>query len=183
MKTNATRTNATRTNAIRTAIISLLTVGLLAMGTVAFAGKGMGYTSDENARGGQGYHQRNPDCPYGRQAANLTDEQRTKLDAERQAFFEATKTQRQDLYAKHLELRAEMAKRSPDMKKASGLQKEVSDLQANLDQKRLTHVMKMREIAPDAGMGMGFHKGDRGMRGHGHGQGHGMGYGPGYCFQ
>lgn len=169
-----------KTNVIRTAMVSLITVGLLAMGTVAFAGKGMGYRSDENARGGQGYHQRNPDCPYGRQAANLTDEQQTKLDAERQAFFEATKTQRQDLHAKHLELRAEMAKRNPDTKKASGLQKEVSDLQAKLDQKRLTHVMKMREIAPDAGIG--FAKGGRGMRGRGHGPGHGMGYCPGYCF-
>lgn len=168
-----------KANTIRTAMISLITVGLLTMGTVAFAGKGMGYHSDENAREGYGYHQRKPDCPYGRQAANLTDEQRTKLDAERQAFFEATKTERQDLYAKRLELRAEMAKRSPDMKKASGLQKEVSDLQAKLDQKRLTHVMKMREIAPDAGMG--FSKGGRGMRGQGHGPGHGTGYGPGCC--
>lgn len=65
-----------KTNTIRTAMISLITVGLVAMGTVAFAGKGMGYRSDENTSGGYGYHQRNADCPYGRQAANLTDEQK-----------------------------------------------------------------------------------------------------------
>lgn len=157
-----------KTNTIRTAMISLITIGLMATATTAFAGKGMGYRN-------------NPDCPYGRQAANLTDEQVKQLDAERQAFFEATKTQRQDLYAKRLELRAEMAKRTPDMKKAAGLQKEVSDLQANLDQKRLTHIMKMREINPDAGIGC--FNGGKGMRGHGRGAGYGqgMGYGPGSC--
>jgi zinc resistance-associated protein len=166
-----------KTNTIRTAMISLITVGLVAMGTVAFAGKGMGYRSDENTSGGYGYHQRNANCPYGRQAANLTDEQKKQLDAERQAFFEATKTQRQDLRAKRLELRAEIAKRSPDMKKASSLQKEVSDLQAQLDQKRLTHIMKMREINPDAGMGFFGDGHDR----RGHGYRHGKGCGPGNC--
>jgi Spy/CpxP family protein refolding chaperone len=169
-----------KTNTIRNAMICLITIGLMATGTVAFAGKGMDYRDDECVKGGYGYH-RNIDCPYGRQAANLTDEQKKQLDAERQAFFNATKTQRQDLYAKHLELRAEMAKRTPDMKKASGLQKEISDLQANLDQKRLTHIMKMREINPDAGIGC--FKCGQGMRGHGHGAGDGrsMGYYPGYC--
>jgi Spy/CpxP family protein refolding chaperone len=167
-----------KTNTIRTAIISLVTVSIMAIGTVAFAGKGMGYGNDQSARGGYGCY-RNVDCPYGRQAANLTDEQRKQLDAERQAFFEATKTQRQDLHAKRLELRAEMANRTPDVKKAAGLQKEISDLQANLDQKRLTHIMKMREINPDAGIG--YFRGGQGMRGHG--RGHGMGYGPGYCRQ
>ena len=172
-----------KTNTIRTAIIGLITVGLVAMGTAAFAGKGMGYQDDERTGGGYGYHHRKDDCPYGRQAANLTDEQRQQLDAERQAFFEATKTQRQDLNVKRLELRAEIAKRNPDMKKAAGLQKEISDLRANLDQKRLTHIMKMREINPDAGMGFFGH--GRGTRDHGPGWKHdrGSGYGPGYCRQ
>jgi len=155
-----------KTNTIRTAMISLITIGLMATATTAFAGKGMGYRN-------------NADCPYGRQTANLTDEQVKQLDAERQSFFDATKTQRQDLRAKRLELRAEIAKRSPNMKKASSLQKEVSDLQAQLDQKRLTHIMKMREINPDAGMG--FFGDSDARRGHGHGPGHGRGCGPGNC--
>ncbi len=162
-----------KTNTIRTTIISLIAIGLVAMGTTAFAGKGMGGDDDGNTRGGYGYHQRKGDCPFGGPAANLTDEQRQQLDAERQAFFEATKTQRQDLYAKRLELRAEIAKRNADMKKASALQKEISGLQADLDQKRLTHIMKMREINPDAGMGA--YKGGRGMRDHGPGRGYGSG--------
>ena len=173
-----------QTNTMRTAIISLVAVGLIAVGGVAFAGKGMGYRGDDGAAGGYGRHHRGYDCPYGGPGANLTDDQREQLNAEREAFFEATKTQRQDLYAKRLALRAEMAKRDSDMEKAASLQKEISDLQAGLDQQRLKHVMKMRDIYPEAGMGffggrgMGGHHG-RGMSGHGWG----MGYGPGNCRQ
>ncbi|MBC2710524.1 MAG: periplasmic heavy metal sensor [Desulfosarcina sp.] len=98
------------------------------------------------------------------------------MDTERRAFFDATKQERQDLYAKKLELRAEMAKSGPDMKKASALQKEVSELRSNLDQKRLDHIMAMRKINPDAGRGF-FMEG----RGMGHGKGQGNGYGPGNC--
>jgi hypothetical protein len=70
-----------------------------------------------------------------------------------------------------------MAKSDADIQKATALQKEVSALQAGLDQKRLEHIMAMRKINPDAGRG--FMMGDRGM-GHGgkghHGGGQGMGY-------
>lgn len=164
-----------KTNTMRVAIISLITVGLVAVGTIAFAGRGMGYREGGCPGEGYGRYQKGYDCPHGRQAANLTDEQRQQLDAERQAFFEATQTQRQDLHAKRLALRAEMVKRNPDMKKAASLQKEISDLQAGLDQKRLTHIAKMREINPDAGMG--FYGGGRGWKGHGHGRGYGSGSG------
>jgi len=166
-----------KTNTIKTAIIGLIAVGLVSMGTVAFAGKGMGYRDDDGANGGGGRYQQEYDCPYGNRQANLSPEQRNKLDAERQDFFEATKTQRQDLYAKRLELRAEMAKRDADIKKAEALQKEISDLQGNLDQQRLKHIMKMRDIDPDAGMGL--YGGGRGMGGYGHHRGDG----PGFCRQ
>jgi Spy/CpxP family protein refolding chaperone len=109
--------------------------------------------------------------------ADLTPEQREQMETERQAFFDATKIERQDLYAKQLELRAEMAKSQPDINKASALQKEVSELQASLDQKRLGHIMAMRKINPDAGRG--FMMKGRGM-GH-HGMGQEMGYGPDNC--
>lgn len=164
-------------NTLRITIISLITIGIVAMGSVALAGRGMGSRDCDNAGGGYGRHGQGAGCPYGRQAANLTDEQREQLDTERQAFFEATRTERQDIYAKRLELRAEMAKRNPDVKKASAVQKEISDLQGSLDQKRLTHMMKVREINPDAGMG--WFKGGPGARG----QGHKRGYGSGYCRQ
>jgi zinc resistance-associated protein len=172
-----------KTNTMRTALISLIAVGLISLGTAAFAGQGMGARDDDGANGGYGRYHQGVDCPYGNPSANLTPELRRQLDTERQAFFDATKIQRQDLYAKRLELRAEIAKRDPDMKKAAALQKEVSGLQASLDQERLTHIMKMRKINPDAGMG--FFGGGRGMGGHGHhrGDGMGMGDGPGFCRQ
>lgn len=179
-----------KTNTLRTIFISLVTVALMAVGTTAVAGKGMGNPDNEGNCGGYGHHHRGYGCTGGNQAQNLTPEQREQLDTERQAFFEATKTQRQDLYAKRLELRAEMAKRQPDGKSASALQKEVSDLKASLDQKRLTHIMKVRQINPDAGCG--FYGQGRGGSDSGPGKGHGrcgkgdgggMGYGQGSCRQ
>lgn len=166
-----------KTNSMRTAIVSLAAVAVMAVGATAFAGKGMGNQDDDRGYGGYGNHGRRGGCAYGQMNADLTPEQREQMDTERQAFFDATKIERQDLYAKRLELRAEMAKSQPDLKKASALQEEVSALQGSLDQKRLSHIMAMRKINPDAGRG--FMMNGRGM-GH-HGMGQGMGYGPGDC--
>ena len=162
-----------KTNFKRTLIAGLVAAAVVTLGVNAFAGRGMGAGGDD-----RGYHHyRGGDCPY--MDENLTTDQREQLDAERQAFLEATKDTRQDLYAKRLELRAEMAKSDADLKKASALQQEISDLQGNLDQKRLNHIMAMRKINPDAGRwfaGDCPRMGDRGM-GRGLG-GHGGG---GHC--
>ncbi|MCB2144923.1 MAG: periplasmic heavy metal sensor [Deltaproteobacteria bacterium] len=166
-----------KTNSMRTVIVSLAAVAVMAVGATAFAGKGMGNQDDEGGYGGYGNQSRRGGCAYGQMNANLTPEQREQMETERQAFFDATKMERQDLYAKRLELRAEMAKSQPDLSKASALQEEVSALQGRLDQKRLSHIMAMRKINPDAGRG--FMMDGRGM-GH-HGMGQGMGYGPGNC--
>ena len=168
------------TKTMRKGIIALGAAALIAVGTAAVAGQGKGYGDGDR---GYGRHHRHGDCPYGQRFANLTDEQREQMESERQAFFEATRQNRQDLYAKRLELRAVMAQRTPDKQKAAALQKEVSDLQATLDQQRLEHIMAMRQIDPDAGRG--FLMDDRGMGRHGMGSGmghgRGMGYGPGPC--
>ncbi|BBO90279.1 Spy/CpxP family protein refolding chaperone [Desulfosarcina ovata] len=176
-----------KTRKIRTIAVSVMTVAFIAMGSTAFAGKGMGSRSGDYRGSGWGYN-----CPN----ANLTDEQREQLDNERQAYFNATKNLRQDLYAKRLELRAEVAKKTPDQKRAAALQEEVSKLNAGLAQKRLAHFMTIRKINPDAGRGFfgngrgnghhgrfgGYHQ--RGMGyGANMGPGSGMGYGPGYCQQ
>jgi len=166
-----------KTNKLRTALVSLVAVSVIAVGATAFAGKRMGNQDDDRGYGGCGKQNRRGGCAYGQMNADLTPEQREQMETERQAFFDATKNDRQDLYAKRLELRAEMAKSQPDLKKASALQKEVSDLQGSLDQKHLGHIMAMRKINPDAGRG--FMMQGRGM-GH-HGMGQGMGYGPGNC--
>jgi Spy/CpxP family protein refolding chaperone len=166
-----------KTNSMRTVIVSLAAAAVMAVGANAFAGKGMGNQDNDRGYGDCGNQNRRGGCAYGQMNANLSPEQREQMETERQAFFDATKIERQDLYAKRLELRAEMAKSQPDLKKASALQEEVSSLQGRLDQKRLSHIMAMRKINPDAGRG--FMMDGRGM-GH-HGMGQGMGYGPGNC--
>ncbi|MBU0988553.1 MAG: hypothetical protein KKH68_14980 [Proteobacteria bacterium] len=54
-----------------------------------------------------------------------------------------------------------------NLKTASSLQNDISKLQAQLDQKRIDHMVEMRKINPNAGRGfMG-----RGGMGYGNGQG------------
>ena len=166
-----------KTNKLRTALVSLVAVSVIAVGATAFAGKGMRNQGDDRGYGGCGSQNRRAGCAYGQMNADLTPEQREQMEAERETFFDATKNERQDLYAKRLELKAEMAKSEPELEKASALQKEVSELQGNLDQKRLGHIMAMRKINPDAGRGCMME--GRGMGRHGMGQG--MGYGSGNC--
>jgi zinc resistance-associated protein len=174
-----------KTNNLRNAMVSLAAVAVMALGTNAFAGRGMGGQYNEQGYGGSGNQNCRGGYAYGQINADLTTEQREQMETERQAFFDATKNQRQDLYAKRLELRAEMAKSQPDLERASALQKSVSELQGSLDQKRLNHIMAMRKINPDAGRG--FMMGGRGMGYHGDEMGHHgrgrwrMGYGPENC--
>jgi zinc resistance-associated protein len=169
------------TNNLRNATISLAAVAVMTLGANAFAGQGMGGQDNQQRWGNQN---RKGACAYARMNAALTPEQREQMETERQAFFDATKNDRQDLYAKRLELRAEMAKSQPDLEKAKALQKAVTGLQGSLDQKRLNHIMAMRKINPDAGRGlmmggrgMGYHGDERGH----HGKGWKMGYGPENC--
>ncbi len=166
-----------KTSSMRNGMAILIAFAVVALGANAFAGRGMGQQDDERGYGGYGHHQRRGGCAYGPMNADLTPEQREQIEVQRQAFFDATMQDRQNLYAKELELRAEVAKSEPDLKKASGLQKEVSELRGSLDQKHLDHLMAMRKINPDAGRG--FMLQGRGMGRHAMGQG--MGYGPGNC--
>ena len=158
-------------------ILVITIVGMLGMGTAAMADRGWGPGS-----GGGGYC---GDCPrgygggYGKGFSsergpawgrNLTDEERQKLEAERDAFFDSTSGLRQSIYQKKLELRAEMAKPSPDAAKAATLQGEISGLKAEMAQKRLEHQLKVKEINPEMGaMMMGKGDGRGGRRGYGGG--------------
>lgn len=111
---------------------------------------------------------------------NLTDEQKKALDQERQAFLNASDSIRQDLSAKNLELRSELAKDNPDAQKAAALQKEISKLESDLDQKQLDFMLNARKVAPDAGRG--YMMGGRGGM-MGYGPGSGAGRRSGYCWK
>ena len=109
----------------------------------------------------------------GAASANLTDDQIKRMESERNAFQTATQGIRQQLNEKRQALNAELAKQTPDAATCAALQKEVSDLQSQFDQKRLTHILEMKRIDPNftEGRGMG--------PGMGHGMGNGMGPGTG----
>ena len=121
---------------------------------------GPGYGDSERGRYGKG----------GRGWSNLSEEDAQKVEKEREAFFKDTEDLRQSIYQTRLAMRAEMAKKDPDTKKLSDLQKNLSSSEADFAQKRLNHRLEMKKLLPDnyqAGAGMG--------RGRGYGRGQGSG--------
>lgn len=168
----------------RNAIVFVTAIAILGFGTNAFAQSGQGYGQRGGQRGyhgGQmGYHMGG----YGGYGANLSDEDVAKMEKQMQTFFNETKDLRNSLYSKNLALRSEFAKKDIDRDKAASLQKEISTLRADLDQKRIDHILKVKEINPDAGRYMGSSRG----RGYGRGMGYdmrggGMGSGGGNCWR
>ena len=109
----------------------------------------------------------------GAASANLTDDQIKQMESKRTAFQTATQGIRQQLNEKRQALNTELTKQTPDAATCAALQKEISDLQSQFDQKRLTHILEMKRIDPNftEGRGMG--------PGMGHGMGNGMGPGTG----
>jgi len=148
-------------------LIVLTLVAIMGIGTTAFAGKGKG-----NARYAQSGQYVCDGSGYGRNQkfmGNLSEEEITKLNEERNTFFKANQDLRRNIYQKRLELNSELAKKNPDSKKAGALQKELSGLKGQFDQKRIEHRIKMSKINPNFGlMGQGFRgKGmgkEKGMR-------------------
>lgn len=132
-------------------IIVLTVAGLLSMGTVAVAdwdrGPGFGPCwGDDTRGGGWGQGERG-----GRHwMANLTDEEVEKIKEARQAFFDASDELRRAARQKRLELRAELAKNTPDSEKAMALQQELSGIKAQMGQKRIEHLLKLKADYPDA---------------------------------
>jgi len=155
-------------------LAAIVMVGLVA---TAYAGWGDGY--GHRGRGWQHMGWGGPG--YSGYDSDLTDEQRQAFEQERRAFFNETNDLRKNLYAKELELRSELAKDDADAQKAAAIQKDISKLEAEFDQKRLDHVVKMKKVNPDAGRG--YMMGGRGRGGMmGYGPGAGRGAGGGYCW-
>jgi Spy/CpxP family protein refolding chaperone len=118
-------------------------VAMMGFGVNAFAGMGKG-------AGNRG---------MGAASSNLTDDQIKQMESERNAFQTATTDIRQQLNEKRQALNAELAKPAPDAATAATLQKEISDLQAQFDQKRLTHILEMKRIDPNYTEGRGMGRG------------------------
>ncbi len=155
-------------------LAGIAVVVALGVGTVAFAGwgagyghHGMGYGHHQLGHGygpGRGMH--GGGSGMGGMPGALSDEEAKKLDEERRAFFKETQALRRGIYQKGLALRSELAKTNPDTKSAHDLQKEISDLKAQLGQKRVDHHLRVQKISPDGFPGRGFGRGTNG-RGYG----------------
>lgn len=159
---------------LRNVIIAIASIAAIGLGVNAFAHGGMGWG------GGWGHH--GADMHYqGGQGAmaydQLSKEEYKQLEQKREAFFKETQDIRASLYEKERELQGELVKTEPDAAKASQLQKEISDLQSQFDQKRIDHMVDMKKLNPNAGRGFMYGGPMMGPM---------MGYGPrgsGNCWQ
>ena len=151
-------------NNLSKVLVILGIVAVIGFAATSFAGWGRGGGGNCGAAG-YGMNRSGYDAPCNQR--DLSDEDSAKLDNERRAFIEETSELRENLYQKELELRAELAKKDPDAKKAVEMQKEISDLEGRLDQKRVEQRIKMQKENPgffaDRGWGRGYGYGGRGM--------------------
>ena len=123
----------------------MLAIALAALVSTAHAGPGAGCPGRDCPRYAGNFA---PDC-----RANMTEEQLEKAHGERQAFFSATAEIRRKLLEKDMEFQSVLVKQEPDVDKLKALQKEISELEARLDEKWLAHFLEMKKINPDAGKG------------------------------
>lgn len=138
-------------------------------------------------RGGRGYgHQ---GYGHGYPYSNLSSEQREKLQAQEEKFYQDTAELRKELYQRRLELQGLWVDPKADPEKIKAKQREVFELQRRIQDKALEHKLAVREQLPEKeigqgpwgpgyGMGYGRHHGGGHMWGHGPGAMRGYGAGP-----
>ena len=108
-------------------------------------GYGPGYGMGPGMMGnGPGY--RGEGRGYG---AGLTEEQQAKLDDAREKFFTETEDLRDRIQEKRFALGSEMRKETPDSAKVVDLQKEISKLEGQFDQKAIQHQLEVRKMLPE----------------------------------
>ncbi|MBW1969997.1 MAG: periplasmic heavy metal sensor [Deltaproteobacteria bacterium] len=138
-------------------LVVLTVFAVVGFGVYAFADGGMGYGQNRGGwdHHGPGWRQGGSGCPGygGYMRGDLNDEEVQEMDQQRKAFYKANEDLKQNVYQKWLELESEFAKKTPDAKKAAGIQKEISDLQAQIDQNRVGHIIEMKKINPNVGRG------------------------------
>ncbi len=150
----------------RNIVIAVAVVAISGFGSTAFAGRGMGHGGSGKYNGGDSGDAGGPGQYHGAcmgygSNKQLDSETVKKLNAEREKFYNGTGDVRKKLFQKDLELRSELAKDTPDAKKAESIQKEISDLESVFARKRIAHMIEMKKINPDFRPGHGG-KGRRG---------------------
>ncbi|MEJ2639079.1 MAG: periplasmic heavy metal sensor [Desulfosarcinaceae bacterium] len=125
-----------------------------------YGGPMMGYGPGYDSHMGYGYHMRGYD-----NRSNLSDDDAAKLNQARDKFYSSTLGLRRQIDEKQYAIQEELNKDNPDTGKIMDLQKALSGLQAEFDQKALAYRMEMRKLVPQ--------ETDRGLYGGGYG---------GYCW-
>jgi hypothetical protein len=100
-------------------------------------GYGPGNCPNWSERGGRGW------------GANLDQATLDEIQAKRQAFRESTQDLRRQIYQKRLAIDSEMANAEPVADTVLKLQKELSDLKADLDMKRMEFKLELKKAYPD----------------------------------
>jgi len=107
---------------------------------------------------------------------NLPQNQSDELYRLEQKFHNSTAKIRDEIWAKNQELDDLMKSSKPNPKRIKGIQKEINDLGAKLDQQRLDFDLEARKFSPRDSYGRGFSRGSGGHWGyHGGGRMHGPG--------
>ena len=100
-------------------------------------GYGSGNCPNWGERGGRGL------------SANLDQATLDEIQAKRQAFRESTEDLRRQIYQKRLAIKSEMANADPTPETVLQMQKELSDLKADLDMKRMEFQLELKKAYPD----------------------------------
>jgi Spy/CpxP family protein refolding chaperone len=157
-----------------------LTLVIAAMGlllSVPVFAFGPGYGMGQG--GGSGYHR-----DAGWSQLNLSDAQKTKIEALQLAYRKEIRPVREKMFDKSVELRRMWLQANPDKDKILALQKEVRTLRDQLEDKATANKLEIRKVLTpeqqeklvNSGWGRGKGFGPRGgVRGHGE-------RGPGICY-
>ena len=165
---------------MRKILIALGSFLLLASLAVPLLADGPGWNRGHHMRG---YWASNPgSCwDYGRGYNELSKEEQKQLTGLENKFFTETYRLRDEIRSKSAELNSYLNSMNPDSQKLTVLQRELSDLRAKMNEKRLAYELEARKILPETrfrgGYGMGYyghHMREYGPR---------MGYGQRTCWE
>ena len=179
---------------VKRKIVVLMCMALMLAALPAFDGAYAQQGQGKGKRGAPAGDGLYPGCPLN---LDLTQEQSTKMQEARNAFFKDTAGLRSDIFKKEQDMDVLMLEKTIDAEKAKKLQDEISGLHAQIAQKRLQAQLAARKVlTPEqiaqlppgcnmgigpAGKGCGF--GPGGGKGGGKGAGgkgaDGRGQGPG----
>jgi Spy/CpxP family protein refolding chaperone len=107
---------------------------------------------------------------YGRGYNELSKEEQKQLTELENKFSNETNNLRNEIWSKSEELQRYLNSTNPDSQKLTEMQRELSNLRAEMDEKRLAYEVEARKILPDTRFRGGY---GRGYYGH-----HMRGYGP-----